>query len=100
MELFERLTHAMSEAIESGVSLALHAKNQEVDISHVVWGLLTNTGSILNQALNKMNKDKAVLELEAKSVVGKLPTSSSVTKENIKISFLILRIGLQMIWIG
>lgn len=86
MELFERLTHAMSEAIESGVSLALHTKNQEVDVSHVVWGLLTNTGSILNQALNKMNKDKTVLEMEAKSVVGKLPTSSSVTKENIKIS--------------
>ena len=84
--IFEKLTNQMSETIESGLSLALHNKNQEVEIIHILWGLLTNTSSVLNQLLNKLNVDKTALELEVKSVANKLPAVSSVTKENIKIS--------------
>ncbi len=86
MNLFEKLTHQMTEAIESGLSLALHSKNQEVEPLHVVWGLVTNTSSVLNQALNRASADKAALELELKSAVEKFPKVSSVSKENIKIS--------------
>ncbi len=84
--IFEKLTNQMQETIESGLSLALHNKNQEVEIIHIIWGLLTNTSSVLNQLLNKLNIDKTAIELEAKSVANKLPKVSSVTKENIKIS--------------
>ncbi|MEA3383775.1 MAG: AAA family ATPase [Campylobacterota bacterium] len=84
--IFEKLTNQMQETIESGLSLALHNKNQEVEIIHIIWGLLTNTNSVLNQLLNKLNIDKAAIELEVKSVANKLPSVSSVTKENIKIS--------------
>ncbi|MEA3354568.1 MAG: AAA family ATPase [Campylobacterota bacterium] len=84
--IFEKLTNQMQETIESGLSLALHNKNQEVEIIHILWGLLTNTGSVLNQLLNKMNIDKAAIELEVKSAANNLPQVSSVTKENIKIS--------------
>jgi len=76
----------MTEAIESGLSLALHSKNQEVEPLHVVWGLITNTSSVLNQALNRASADKAALELELKSAVDKFPKVSTVSKENIKIS--------------
>jgi ATP-dependent Clp protease ATP-binding subunit ClpB len=84
--IFEKLTNQMTETIESGLSLALHNKNQEVEIIHIIWGLLTNTNSLLNQLLNKMNVDKTAIELDVKSVAGKLPVVSSVSKENIKIS--------------
>ena len=84
--IFEKLTNQMSEAIDSGVSLALHNKNQEVSNLHILWALITNTNSILNQMLNKMNANKAAIELEIKSLATKLPAVSSVTKENIKIS--------------
>ena len=86
MSILEKLTNQMQGTIESGVSLALHNKNQEVEPVHLIWALLTNSSSILNQALNKMNADKAAIELEAKSVSEKLPTVSTVTKENIKLS--------------
>jgi len=85
-KLFEKLTNQMHETIDSSVALALHNKNQEVDIIHFLWSLLTNTNSVLNQLLNKMNVDKAAIELEAKSYAQKLPQVSSVTKDNIKIS--------------
>ncbi len=85
-DLFEKLTNAMSEAIQSGISLALHTKNQEVQPLHVLWGQITNTNSLLNQAFNKMNIDKKALELEIQSAVSKYPKVSTVTKENIKIS--------------
>jgi len=85
-KIFEKLTNQMNESIESGLSLALHNKNQEVEIIHILWGLLTNTSSVLNQLLNKLNKDKVAIELEVKSVANKLSSVSSVTKENIKIS--------------
>jgi len=84
--IFEKLTHQMTGAIESGISLALHNKNSEVEDIHVLWGLLSNSASILNQALNKMNIDKAAIELEVKSRADRLPKVSTVTKENIKIS--------------
>jgi len=86
MSILEKLTNQMQGTIESGVSLALHNKNQEVDPIHLIWALLTNSGSILHQALSKMNADKAAIELEAKSMANKLPAVSSVTKENIKLS--------------
>lgn len=86
MSLFEKLTHQMTEAIESGLSLALHSKNQEVEPLHIIWGLVTNTESVLNQALNRASADKAALELELKSLVDKFPKVSTVSKENIKIS--------------
>ncbi len=84
--IMEKLTNQMQGAIESGVSLALHNKNPEVDPLHVLWGLMTNTQSILNQALNKMNAEKAAIELEVKSAAEKLPAASNVTKETIKLS--------------
>jgi ATP-dependent Clp protease ATP-binding subunit ClpB len=91
MSILEKLTNQMQSTIESGVSLALHNKNQEVDPIHLVWALLTKSGSILHQALNKMNVDKAAIELETKSLANKLPSVSSVTKENIKLSQKLVR---------
>ena len=84
--IFEKLTHNMTQSIESAVSLALHNKNQEVETQHFLWALLVNSNSVLNQMLNKMNKDKAALELDIKSMSEKLPKSSNVTKENMKLS--------------
>ena len=86
MNILEKLTNQMQGTIESGVSLSLHNKNQEVEPIHLIWALLTNSGSILHQALNKMNVDKAAIELETKSLANKLPSVSSVTKESIKLS--------------
>ena len=84
--IFEKLTHNLTQAIESAISLALHNKNQEVQSSHFLWALLTNSDSILNQMLRKMNVDKVSMELDIKSLTEKLPKSSSVTKDSIKLS--------------
>ena len=84
--VFEKLTHSMTQSIESAVSLALHNKNQEVQVEHFLWALLTNSDSVLNQMFNKMNKDKVALELDVKSLTEKLPKSSQISKENIRLS--------------
>lgn len=86
MSILEKLTNQMTATIESSLSLALHNKNQEVMPIHLVWSLVTNSGSILNQVLNKLNVDKSALELEIKSMASKLPSVSSVTKESIRMS--------------
>lgn len=83
--IFEKLTNQMMEALESGLSLALHNKNPEVHPLHIVWGLVTNTNTVLNQALNKMGVDKVAIELELKSAVDRLPKVDNITKESIKI---------------
>lgn len=84
--IFEQMTNQLRETIDSSVALALHNKNQEVQIVHLLWAMLTNTNSVLNQLLNKMSVNKAAIELEAKSNASKLPSVSSVTKESIKLS--------------
>jgi ATP-dependent Clp protease ATP-binding subunit ClpB len=84
--IFEKLTNNMTEAIESAVSLALHNKNQEVEPIHFLWALLTNSNSVLNQMFNKMNINKVAIELDVKSLSEKLPKSSTVSKESIRLS--------------
>ena len=84
-KLFEKLTNQMMETLESGLSLALHNKNPEVHPLHLIWGLLTNTNTLLNQALNKMGVDKVAIELEVRSAVDRLPKVDTLTKESIKI---------------
>ena len=84
--IFEKLTHNMTESIESAVSLALHNKNQEVELIHFLWALLANSNSVLNQMFNKLSIDKTAIELDVRSLAEKLPKSSSVSKENIKLS--------------
>ncbi len=76
----------MTESVESALSLALHNKNMEVEPIHFFWALLTNSNSVLNQAFNKMSVDKTAIELDVRSAADKLPKSSSVSKENIRIS--------------
>lgn len=85
-KIFEQLTHNMTQAIESSLSLALHNKNQEVELIHFFWALLANSDSIFNQMLNKMNSDKIAIELDVKSLTAKLPTATGTTKENIRLS--------------
>jgi ATP-dependent Clp protease ATP-binding subunit ClpB len=83
--ILEKLTHQMTQTLESALSLALHNKNPEVEPIHIVWALLTNSQSVLNQVLNKMGVDKAAIELDVSSQAKKLPSVSTVNKENIKI---------------
>ncbi|MDP3023790.1 MAG: AAA family ATPase [Sulfuricurvum sp.] len=84
--IFEKLTHQMTEMIESSISLALHNKNSECEPIHFLWALLANSNSPLNQAFMKMNVDKTAIELDVKSLASKLPSVSSVTKESIRLS--------------
>ena len=84
--IFEKLTHQMTEMIESSISLALHNQNSEVEPIHFLWALLANSNSPLNQALVKMGVDKTAIELDVKSATKKLPNTSHVTKETIRLS--------------
>ena len=57
MNIFEKLTNQFRETLDSSVALALNFKNQEVQIAHLAFALLSNSNSVLNTALNKMNVD-------------------------------------------
>ena len=76
----------MTQTLDSAIHLALNKKNQEVEVVHLLWSLLINTNSVLNQVLNKHSVEKKALELEVQSLASELPSVSSVTKETIKIS--------------
>lgn len=80
------LTDSMLSNLESAVSLAIHSKNNEVIPLHLLWALNVDSASILNQVCNKLNISKEALELEIKSKMGALPTSSNVSKESIRLS--------------
>ena len=84
--IFEKLTHQMTEAIDSAISLALHNQNAEVESIHFLWAQLTNSNSVTSQVFNKMSLDKTAIELDIKSESNKLPKSSSLSKENIRLS--------------
>lgn len=82
----EFLTDTMISNIESAISLAIHSKNSEIKPLHLLWALSVDSSSLLNQVFNKLNISKEAFELEIKSKISSLPTSSNVNKENIKFS--------------
>ena len=84
--LSENLTAQMQELVEKGVALAIHAKNPQTFPLHLLWALVTDSSSLLNQVFNKMSVSKEAVELEVKSKAAQLPTSSNVSKENVQIS--------------
>lgn len=85
MNVLEKITHNLRESLDQAASLSLHSQNQEIGIAHILWALLTDSQSILNVALSQLNIDKAPIELEARSVVDKIPKSSGTNKDNIRL---------------
>jgi chaperone protein clpB len=85
-DIIENLTSQMQETLEKGVSLAIFSKNPQVVPLHIFWALLADSNSILNQVFNKMNISKDAVELEVKSKISLLASSSNVTKENVSVS--------------
>lgn len=84
--ILEKLTAQMAQSLENGASLALYSKNPEVMPLHVLWGLATDSSSVLNQVFNKINVTKEAVVLEIRSSIQNLPTSSNVSKDSLKIS--------------
>ncbi|EDP6854384.1 AAA domain-containing protein [Campylobacter upsaliensis] len=80
------LTDSMLSNVESAVSLAIHSKNSEVVPLHLLWALAVDSTSLLSQICNKLNISKEALELEIKSQIKALSTSSNVSRDNIRIS--------------
>ncbi|EAI6813875.1 AAA family ATPase [Campylobacter coli] len=80
------LTDNMLSNLESAASLAIHSKNTEVVPLHLLWALIVDSSSILNQICNKFNISKEALELEIKSRISNLATSSNVNRENVRFS--------------
>ncbi|MBZ7956638.1 AAA family ATPase [Campylobacter sp. RM10541] len=80
------LTDSMLSNVKSAASLAIYSKNNEIVPLHLFWALCVDSSSLLNQILNKLNISKEALELEIKSKISKLPTSSNVSKETIRFS--------------
>ena len=85
-DITENLTAQMQETLEKGISLAIFSKNPQVVPLHIFWALLADSNSILNQVFNKMNVSKDAVELEVKSKISSLPSSSNVTKDNVSVS--------------
>lgn len=78
------LTDSMLSNVESAASLAIHSKNSEITPLHLFWALSVDSTSLLNQIFNKMGISKEAVELEIKSKIAKLPTSSNVSHESVR----------------
>ncbi len=78
------LTDSMLSNVESAASLAIHSKNSEITPLHLFWALSVDSASLLNQIFNKMNISKEAVELEIKSKIAQLPTSSNVSRESVR----------------
>lgn len=78
------LTDSMLSSVESAASLAIHSKNSEITPLHLFWALSVDSASLLNQIFNKMGISKEAVELEIKSKIAKLPTSSNVSRESVR----------------
>ncbi|MCE3036431.1 AAA family ATPase [Helicobacter sp. faydin-H20] len=86
MNIFEKLTNQFKGILDSAAALAMHQKNQEIDLVHIAWALLNTPQSILNQVLEKMQIDARQIEPYVKTLAEKLPKTSNIVKENLSLS--------------
>ncbi|RAZ26274.1 ATP-dependent Clp protease ATP-binding subunit [Campylobacter hyointestinalis] len=84
--IFEELTDQTRSLVENSLSLAIGNKNPEALSLHMLWALVADSSSILNQIFNKTNVSKDAVLLDIKSRASNLLTSSNVSRENIKVS--------------
>ncbi|RAZ54617.1 ATP-dependent Clp protease ATP-binding subunit [Campylobacter hyointestinalis] len=84
--IFEELTDQTRSLVENSLSLAIGNKNPEALSLHMLWALVADSSSILNQIFNKTNVSKDAVLLDIKSRASKLLTSSNVSRDNIKVS--------------
>lgn len=84
--ILDELTTQTRDLLDNAISLAIGSKNPQVSILHIFWALTSDSNSILNQILSKNNIDTQALNLEVKSKINSLPTSSNVSQENISMT--------------
>ncbi|RAZ51982.1 ATP-dependent Clp protease ATP-binding subunit [Campylobacter hyointestinalis] len=84
--IFEELTDQTRSLVENSLSLAIGNKNPEALSLHMLWALVADSSSILNQIFNKTNVSKDAVLLDIKSRASNLLTSSNVSRDNIKVS--------------
>jgi ATP-dependent Clp protease ATP-binding subunit ClpB len=84
---YKKFTNQFTDAIESGIGLALYNKHSEVEPLHVLIGLMVNSDSLLNRVFNKLNINSEELVLKLKSELnGKFPIVSTITRETMRFS--------------
>ncbi len=83
--ILEILTNQARSTLDSSASLAISNKNPEISSIHFLWAIVSDSGSVLNQVFNKRDISQNALMLDLKSAASTLPTSSNVSKDNIKI---------------
>ena len=84
--IFNKLTNKTTQTLDSAISLALYNKNVEVSVLHMFWAILSDSSSVLNAILAKMNKDSNAISLAVESKVKEFAKVSAIKKEDIKVS--------------
>lgn len=64
--IFEELTDQTRSLVENSLSLAIGNKNPEALSLHMLWALVADSNSILNQIFNKTNVSKDAVLLDIK----------------------------------
>jgi ATP-dependent Clp protease ATP-binding subunit ClpB len=86
MNILEKVTASLQGNLEKGVSLSLSKGNGELEPLHIFWNLLIETSSPLREVLNRLGEEPRGYQLKVESEVEKLPKSTNITKESIRLS--------------
>ncbi len=86
MNIIEKLTNQVKELLEKGHSLAYYNRHSSLEPIHMVYSLIVNTNSILNQILNKLDVPQDQIEASIKAELKKIPTVESISKDSITLS--------------
>lgn len=84
MNIQEKLTNQFNETLSQAVSLCVFNKNGNLEQFHILWTIVNDSTSILNQVFNKIGIDKTAISLMLKSKADKMPKVDGVNANNIK----------------
>lgn len=84
MNIQEKLTNQFNETLSQAVSLCVFNKNGNLEPFHILWAIVNDSSSILNQVFNKIGISKEAISLMLKSKADNLPKVDGVNANNIK----------------
>ena len=82
----DKFTHQLREALNNAHHFAVHNKNPEMQVCHILLAMVSDSNFLLYQALRRNNENIDSLISHITAEIKRLPSANNITDDNIRMS--------------
>ena len=82
----DKFTHQLREALNNAHHFAVHNKNPEMQVCHILLAMVSDSNFLLYQALRRNNENIDSIISHITAEIKRLPSANNITDDNIRMS--------------